>query len=163
MSRKKYEWEIRAIRALKNLDKHKRALIKLEEDLEELESRIIKTSQISDVPSHGNGQGYSVDVNYVSDKDFITKQITSTRFQIASVERCLGLLPDRERRILEVCYVDNLGNKNPIYYLMYELNYREAQMYRMRSAALEKFATEMYGLLDYTQNDKNMIKKSPKM
>jgi hypothetical protein len=62
-------------------------------------------------------------------------------------ERGLSQLSPEERRVLELFYIARVPGH--VERLMDELHIEQSQVYRLKDAALHKFALAMYGLAEY--------------
>lgn len=66
--------------------------------------------------------------------------------EIRLIEKALSSLSDQERLVLERLYVFN--QKSGLKRLGAELGYGQAQMYRIKREAIDKFTISMYGMLE---------------
>lgn len=81
-------------------------------------------------------------------------EIERLKFTIKSVERLveltekgLSMLTTEERKVLDLFYINRV--KGHVERLTEELHLESSQIYRIKDAALYKFTTSIYGLIDF--------------
>jgi hypothetical protein len=121
---------------LENMREHYRALSE--------DSTAVKGAVMDRVPVKGGSTPYEERLmNNMVKRDLLRERMRSTTRLVRLTERACGTLTDGEKRVLELFYMRRTPGH--IDRLCEELNVEQAQVYRIRNAALKKFALAMYG------------------
>lgn len=132
---------------LKNLKKHRFAIMQMESELQTLEAEFtaIKATNYDKLPS-GSGENMQEErlLTAIENKYVKELELKATRMHVADMERLLAQLPDDERRVIDVMLVN--GEKYARERLSMELSVEQSQIYRIKNKALMHLAELRYGV-----------------
>lgn len=136
-----------AAKELRGIPDERIRLESLRAELEAINTALYspRGATLSSVPMHGGGNRHEEKiVNIIDDpmRDALMQRIEIAQKRLALIDAALGRLSPLERRLLEAAYI---GEHVPIARLMEETNYSDAQINRIKYAALSKYAN-MRGL-----------------
>lgn len=127
---------------LRGLGIERERLESLKMELHEINAKLYapRGASMSDVPSRGSGR--SADDKLIDGienprRKMLMRAIADQQKKLKLIESALAKLSPIERRLLEACY---MGEFVPVAALMAETNYAEAQLSRIKFAALSKYA-----------------------
>lgn len=98
------------------------------------------------------GQGEERLLHLICQKDRLLCQYQALRCQVRLLEQALALLEEKQRRVLEGFYI--YRRPGHVARLTAELGYGEAQIYRLKNAALQQLSA-------WLGTDKGQEKKEP--
>ena len=143
-------WKTEAVYKLREYNSKKKALANLEEKIKMKETEItaIRTSQLSQAPSHGTNENTAQDrlISSIAEKDELKLNLAIVRRQIAAIERGLAALDEEQRTVLDMFFIDRQCGY--IGQLCDMLNVEVATVYRKKDEALRKFTVIMYGIIE---------------
>jgi DNA-directed RNA polymerase specialized sigma subunit len=148
------DWRKMAVDDLENYKNQKESLENIKQRIEALNSKYESLAR-PESPNHTKDRGiYNVVeraqermIENIMERQRLSHVYNATEKLVLLVERGLNGLPERDRRVLELFYVDRPHDH--IGQLMEELNVEKSTVYRMKDEALYKFTARMYGLSDY--------------
>ena len=143
-------WKTEAVYKLREYNSKKKALTNLEEKIKMKETEItaIRTSQLSQAPSHGTNENTAQDrlISSIAEKDELKLNLAIVRRQIAAIEHGLAELDEEQRTVLDMFFIDRQCGY--IGLLCDMLNVEVATVYRKKDEALRKFTVIMYGIIE---------------
>ncbi len=143
-------WKKVAEEDLRNYNCHKTGMINIPEKLIALNHQMtaVKGSSFSSVPTRGGGtQMEDRLLDVIVEKSRLESTYQAKKRLVSMIEKGLSVLTGQERMVLDWMYITPRNNR--VEGLMSELGYEKSQVYRLKDAALYKFTTAMYGLIDY--------------
>jgi hypothetical protein len=121
---------------LENMREHYKALCE--------DAAAVRGAALDHVPRRGGGTHHEERMlNNMVKRDLLKQRMQSTQRIIKLTERACGALAGHEQRVLELFYIRRQAGH--IDRLCEELHVEQAQVYRIRNAALKKFTLAMYG------------------
>lgn len=140
-------WINEAVTDLKTHSERKVGLDKLKEQKQILEDEFVSLKGISNgTPvSGGNSKQETAWLNNIVKREKIENSIKITERLVKLVEDALSALSEKDRYILEVFYINRTYDYKDR--LCEKFNVEEAQIYRMKDAAIKKFTICMYGIV----------------
>ncbi len=143
-------WKTEAVYKLREYNSKKKALTNLEEKIKMKETEItaIRTSQLSQAPSHGTNENTAQDrlISSIAEKDELKLNLAIVRRQIAAIDRGLAALDEEQRTVLDLFFINR--QQGYIGMLCDMLNVEVASVYRKKDEALRKFTVIMYGIIE---------------
>jgi len=143
-------WKTEAVYKLREYNSKKKALANLEEKIKMKETEItaIRTSQLSQAPSHGTNENTAQDrlISSIAEKDELKLNLAIVRRQIAAIEHGLAALDEEQRTVLDLFFINR--QQGYIGQLCDMLNVEVATVYRKKDEALRKFTVIMYGIIE---------------
>lgn len=133
-----------AINELKKYTSLKTTVENLQDELIKADAAMKATGgNLSPVPIHGGGcRQEEKMINGIDKKDRLKIQLEEKKASVRIIERTLSALTQRERRVLEVTYIDDC--ESAVDRLCEELNVEEITVHRTKRRALQKYV-EMRG------------------
>lgn len=143
----KFSYKNRIIDDLRNLESKRFAVAQMEAELETIKAEYaaIKATNYDKMPT-GSGTNTQEEklLTAIANKDELERNLAATRLHINDMERLLNALPDDERRVLERMEINR--EKYALDSLVQELGFEQAQIYRIRSKAIDEIAKMRYGI-----------------
>ena len=143
-------WKTEAVYKLREYNSKKKALTNLEEKIKMKETEItaIRTSQLSQAPSHGTNENTAQDrlISSIAEKDELKLNLAIVRRQVAAIANGLAELDEEQRTVLDMFFIDRQCGY--IGLLCDMLNVEVATVYRKKDEALRKFTVIMYGIIE---------------
>ena len=103
-------WKTEAVYKLREYNNKKKAIANLEEKIKMKETEItaIRTSQLSQAPSHGTNENTAQDrlISSIAEKDELKLNLAIVRRQIAAIDRGLAALDEEQRTILDMFFIN---------------------------------------------------------
>ena len=141
-------WIKESANDLKNLTSRKHAVTSIEKRIKILEDNIVSLRSASaETPTQTFVGGKEENIiNYIAEKEKLSNNLKITKEIVYIIESALLTLTDKQRRILEVFFIERVQNHIDI--LCEELNVERSTVYRLKDEALYKFTIAMYGVAD---------------
>lgn len=141
-------WLIMAERDLERYGHRKATIQNLTDRLKYLASCTnLKSASLDKIPTQCGGTAFEDAIlDNLVEKEIHTKTIAESKDLIRRAERALEGLSDREKKVLDIFYINK--QNNAIDRLKKELNLSERQIYNIRDYAIHIFALRMYGKAD---------------
>ncbi len=143
------KWSEYAIDSLKKHISRQTALMNLGDRIKELDTEFKSTKgPVTDrVPVKG-GSSKNEDrlLNNIVERDELIQNYNAVERAVNRVERALGALTERQRRVLDGFYIfrtDDYMDR-----LCDDLHVEIAQVYRLKDEALKKFTLALYGTIE---------------
>ena len=143
-------WKKEAENDLRNYQRRVDSLENSREKIKALQDQMksVKSGMSDATPVMGGGNKAQENmVNCIAECERLEYTIKATERLVALVERGLNTLTDEERRVLDLFYIHR--QRGHVERLMEEMHLETSQIYRIKDAALYKFTTTIYGLIDY--------------
>ncbi|MEG1945231.1 MAG: DUF1492 domain-containing protein [Oscillospiraceae bacterium] len=143
------DWKQNAISDLREYENVKQSLTAIPEQYKEINARItsIRASGTTSTPIQGGCSAQEdAMINAIDKKERLRINYGVARSKINRMERGLKSLSDNERRVLELFYINRTNDY--IDRLCEEMGYEQAQLYRLKDAAVKKFTLSMFGIVD---------------
>jgi len=143
-------WSDCAIQDLKSYIGLKASIENIKERIRSLEMRqiSIKGSKTSSVPVYGGGSKWEDSmVDNIVERERLGMLLEADLVLLDIIERGLKALDATERLILKTFFIDR--TENHIEKIANELKIEKSQVYRLKTQALQKFTTHMYGIEQY--------------
>lgn len=143
-------WKKEAENDLRNYQRRVDSLENAREKIRALREQMqaVKAGMSDATPIMGGGnRAQESMVNSIAECERLEHTIKATETLVALVEKGLNTLTDEERRVLDLFYIHR--TRGHVEVLMEELHLETSQIYRIKDAALYKFTTTLYGLIDY--------------
>jgi len=144
------DWKKVAIEDLRKYEAQKMSLTNMAERIQVLNENYtaIKGSMLSPVPVHGGGTKIEDKLlDNIVERDRLKVTYKATKCLVNMIERGLRALDKNEYEVLYRFFIN--PTKDHVEQLMSKLQYEKSQIYRIKDAALYKFTTAMYGIIDY--------------
>lgn len=142
--RKEAANDLRELRFLENYVKN------YPDMMETLNARMMRVHSGKDdaVPVSGGGGTQTEDdwLECIVKKERLSWQCSERKMKIFRIKEALALLEPKERRALELFYIDR--PRNHVDRLCEELGYEKSQVYRLKDGALRNFTIALYGVTD---------------
>lgn len=138
--------ELEVITRLQNLNSNKTALENLPDRYRMLEAKAysIKAVKTDAEPvAGGTSRGEDARIENLIEREHVQHDLEYARLEVKQLENALNLLSDKERIVLERMYINRV--KDPIGTLIEELKYEQAQIYRIKHAAINHLGDVLYG------------------
>ena len=139
-------WRRQAEDDLREYEAKKKSLENIPDQIRELEERMTSIrSQTADSVSVKGGVGSRDDayLNNIVARDRLNANLEDNRRFVSRVSNALSILTDDEKRVLTRFYI--VPERGAAFNLAGEKHVDHKTVYRWKDAALEKFATAMYG------------------
>ena len=143
-------WKKEAENDLRNYQRRVDSLDNAREKIRALREQMqsVKAGMSDATPIMGGGnRAQESMVNSIAECERLEYTIKATETLVALVEKGLSTLTDEERRVLDLFYIHR--TRGHVEILMEELHLETSQIYRIKDAALYKFTTTLYGLIDF--------------
>lgn len=143
-------WKKEAEHDLRSYTRRVESLTNAREKIQALKDQMLSVrAGISDsTPVQGGGnRSQESMINCIAEIERLELTIKATSRLVALVEKGLTGLSDDERLVLDLFYINR--TRGHVEQLMEILNLEQAQIYRVKDAALYKFTTTIYGIIDY--------------
>lgn len=143
-------WKKEAENDLRNYQRRVDSLDNAREKIRALREQMqsVKAGMSDATPIMGGGnRAQESMVNCIAECERLEHTIKATETLVALVEKGLSALTDEERRVLDLFYIHR--TRGHVEILMEELHLETSQIYRIKDAALYKFTTTLYGLIDF--------------
>lgn len=143
-------WKKEAENDLRNYQRRVDALENARDKIKALRDQMtaIKAGMSDGTPVVGGGNKAQENmVNCIAECERLEYTIKANERLVALVERGLQSLSEQERRVLDLFYIHRI--RGHVEELMEELNVETSQVYRIKDAALYKYTTTIYGVIDY--------------
>lgn len=143
-------WKKEAENDLRN---HQRRIDSLENSQEKIRAlkdqmTSVKAGMSDSTPVIGGGNKAQENmINCIAECERLEYTIKAVERLVALVEKGLSTLTKEEQRVLDLFYIHRV--KGHVEQLMEEMHLEQAQVYRVKDAALYKFTTSIYGLTEY--------------
>jgi len=138
--------EIQIITRLEALTANRAALTNLPERIEMLDNRLtaIKAATTDGDPvKGGSNRGEDMRIEHIIEKDLAEYDLEYAKTEVEQLDRALAMLQRNERTVLGRFFI--YPTKDCVTRLCGELGYEEAQIYRIRKAAINNIANILYG------------------
>ena len=141
-------WKKEAVSDLRNYLYRKQSLENITEKIKALRYELegVKAVKIDPTPGGGNHME-DKRVNTICEIERLKLAYQATKKLVDIIERSLDLLSEQERIVLQLFYIER--PRNYIEELSKQLNMEQANIYRVKDTALNKFTVLMYGIMDY--------------
>lgn len=140
-------WKFKARDKLKDYPAKRASVINLQAEITRLESeaRSIKSATADGTPVKGGGSGREDRLlSNIVEREELAAKLKRAKLEVAMVERCLDVLSQEDRRILDTMYVTR--EKGYVDRLMDEFGLlEESSLYKRANKALHRFTIAMYG------------------
>lgn len=140
-------WKREAANELTELLSYKRAIRNMEERIQMLteQMKATRSPTISDEPGGRSGVRQVDDawLDAIGERDRLKIKLSAKRKHVALIERGLSALTEEERTVLTLFYIDR--PRDHLNVLCEKLGVEIATVYRMKDAALRKYAREEFG------------------
>lgn len=133
--------DLREFRALENF------INEYPSQMEELDTQLkhLRSAKVDAVPTASGGcRTDDAWLNIIAKKERLAWNYGSRLAKYRRTKRAFALLPERERRALELFYIDR--HKNHVEQLCQELGYERSQVYRLKDEALRILTIALYGV-----------------
>lgn len=143
-------WKREAENDLKNYSRRIESLNNAKEKIKALQDQMLSVrAGISDsTPVQGGGnRSQETMINCIAEIERLELTITANDRLVRLVEKGLAGLSPEEQKVLELFYI--YRTRGHVERLMEILNLEQAQIYRIKDAALYKFTIAIYGIIDY--------------
>lgn len=143
------DWKQEAIDKLRDYEAHKKALESIPLELERLGAAYtgIRAAKVDGTPRSGSSISAREDsmLSNIVHRDELKRRLKEARLWVAQVDKALSVLDDKERLVLELCFIRKV--KGAIDSLCERLNLEKSAAYRRRDLALRCFTLALYGPL----------------
>lgn len=141
-------WKTEAINDLKKYSQRKAAIENLNRRIAALEERFVSLRGMPDGERVMGGapKGDEVWLDNICEREKLAFSLKTVEILTELTERGLSSLDERERRVLEGFYIDDMQNHTER--LCRELNMEKSTLYRLKDAALERFTRSEYGIVE---------------
>ena len=139
-------WRKQAEEDLKIYEARKQSLVNIPDQIKELEEKLTSIrSQAPDRVSVKGGGGCRDDayLNNIVARDRLNANLEENRRFVSRVSNALGILNEDEKELLRRFYMT--PERGAAYNMADEKHVDHKTVYKWKDAALEKFATAMYG------------------
>lgn len=139
-------WRRQAEDDLREYEAKKKSLENIPDQIRELEEKMTSIrSQTADSVSVKGGGGSRDDayLNNIVARDRLSANLEDNRRFVSRVSNALSILTDDEKKILTRFYI--VPERGVAFNLAEEKHVEHKTIYRWKDAALERFATAMYG------------------
>ena len=143
------KWDLASIDDLKRYNGLKNSLKSIRERIELLnyEFTSVGSPQLDRVPTReGGNKMEDFIISNISERERLNILYNVNKKMCGIIGRGLRGLPDGERRILEICYIEN--RRGGAESAMEELNIERSEFYRLRDRALRSFTVNMFGICE---------------
>lgn len=142
-------WQYNAIQDLREYEAVRRSLESIPEEIRTIEAdmQIVRGTSYDKSPVQGGGSGMEERlINYIERKERLAENYRVAAAKVKRIERGLNALSDKERLVLQRFFISRTSGH--VGRLCEELGYEQAQVYRMKDAALKRFTLAMFGVVD---------------
>lgn len=142
-------WATVSIQRLKDYEIRKQAAENITEQIELLQERFtaIRSATTDGTPTPTNANRREEMLAYnVTMREELTRNLAFAKREISLTEKGLAALTDKEKRILNLFFINR--TRNHIQQLCDELYISKTELYRLKDEALRKFTIAMYGIVD---------------
>lgn len=139
-------WRRQAEDDLRDYEAKKKSLENIPDQIKELEEKLTGIrSQAADSVSVKGGGGSRDDayLNNIVARDCLNANLEDNRRFVSRVSNALSILTDDEKKLLTRFYI--IPERGAAYSMAEEKHVDHKTVYRWKDAALERFATAMYG------------------
>lgn len=136
----------KTIERLRNLNAERAALVNLPEKIRSLEDRYVAIRAArtdGDPVSGGTSNREDALIDNIAERQDLQADLEYTRVEVEIMERNLAALSANENLVLTRFYIND--EKHAVDRLISDLGYEQAQIYRIKDAALERLARRLYG------------------
>jgi hypothetical protein len=143
-------WRKEAENDLRNHQRRIDALDNSREKIKALKDQMVavKAGMSDSTPVIGGGNRAQENmVNCIAECERLEYTMKATEKLVDIVDKGLATLTPEERRVLELFYINRV--RGHVEQLMEEMHLESSQIYRIKDAALYKFTTSIYGIIDY--------------
>lgn len=145
-----YYYEEKAIRLLESYERKKISIENMKDELEELKCEKVSLRGMSDgTPVQGGdlNKQEKKRIDILCRQDDIENDIRKTELELRRIERSLGSLDDKQKKVLDRCHINRLDK--PIERLCIDFNYSSKQIYNIKEKALYNFTIALRGKIDF--------------
>ena len=138
--------ELEVITRLEALNGNKHAIDNLPDRIAMLENRAYTISAVSTDSERVSGGDNRVEdqrIENMMERAIAAADLEYAKAEVKQLEKALGQVTENERKVLDKFYINK--SKNAVRALCAELGYEEAQIYRIRKAAINDIALILYG------------------
>ena len=143
-------WKKEAENDLRNYERRLQSLQNTAEKIRALREQMLSIrGGISDSAPVQGGSSSAQDrmIDCIAEIERLGHTRAATARLVRLVERGLDSLSEQDRRVLELFYIHR--SPGHVERLMDELHLEQAQVYRVKDAALYRFTAAVYGIIDY--------------
>lgn len=144
MNYKRFTEEL-LVNKLRDIPARRASIVNIPEQIKMLEEMFIaiKAAKTDGDPVSGGGN-HREDalIDNIVKRQWLQIRLKSDRAELEFMERNLAALPPNERLVLERFYIN--GEKHAAERLSQELGYEQAQIYRIKDAAIKSLADRIY-------------------
>lgn len=143
------DWKREAMDKLRNYEAKKNSIPRAEEEIQRLESELvrIKSTSADDLHVSGGCDREDAVVNNIATREELKLAIADASHWVDIVDSGLSELDDEERRVLDLFYINpakgNVGRLRQ----EFDLN-DDSSVYRRKDKALRHFTLALYGVIE---------------
>lgn len=141
-------WQKEAVNDLKTYQERVQGSISISERIKILEERYITLKGVSSGEPVMGGTSKQEDklINNIDERERLKAALNEVNRLIKLTDNALNSLSDKDKFILEMFFINRPHNYKDI--LCEKFHVEEAQIYRMKDAALKKYTIAMYGIVE---------------
>lgn len=143
------DWKKCAIEDLRKYEGMQRSLELIPKKIRALEEQAgaMKGARLGREPVQGGTSHYEDRlISNIAERERLRLNFEAVEKLVGSMDAALATLSPKERRVLELFYIQ--CRKGHVEQVMEELHVERSEAYRMKDAALKKLTFAMYGILD---------------